>query len=190
MIYSRRRAVSLMLAGAGAAPLFVASSWAADADHKDLDRNAVKTLNQLYAKSPKAKDFGKTAKGILVFPRITKAGFLVGGAYGEGALRQGNKSTAYYVSTAASYGFQIGVQWFGYVLFLMNDKALRYLDNSDGWEIGVGPSIVVEDKGTAMKTTSTTETQDVHAFIFSQKGLFGGAGLEGTKITKLGSKGS
>src|SRR4029078_13348656 len=114
----------------------------------------------------------------------------VGGAYGEGALRQGNKSTAYYVSTAASYGFQIGVQWFGYVLFLMNDKALRYLDNSDGWEIGVGPSIVVEDKGTAMKTTSTTETQDVHAFIFSQKGLFGGAGLEGTKIRKLGSKGS
>jgi lipid-binding SYLF domain-containing protein len=189
MVYSRRRAVSLLLAGASAAPFFVMPSWAADTSHKDLDRDATKALNQLYAKSPKAKDLGKTAKAILVFPRITKAGFLVGGAYGEGALRQGNKSAAYYVSTAASYGLQVGVQWFGYVLFLMNDKALKYLDESDGWEIGVGPSVVVEDVGSAAKKmSSTTESQDVHAFIFGQHGLFGGMGLEGTKITKMGAK--
>ena len=84
---------------------------------------------------------------------------------------------------AASYGLQVGVQKFGYALFLMNDKALTYLDKSDGWEIGVGPSIVV-DQGKAKTMTSTTLRDDVYAFIFSQKGLMAGLGIQGSKITK------
>jgi lipid-binding SYLF domain-containing protein len=85
---------------------------------------------------------------------------------------------------AASYGLQAGVQAFGYALFLMNDKALEYLDKSDGWEIGVGPSIVIVDQGKAKTMTSTTLRDDVYAFIFSQKGLMAGAGIQGSKITK------
>jgi len=67
----------------------------------------------------------------------------------------------------------------------MNDQALQYLDRSDGWEIGVGPSIVVLDKGTGKSVTSTTLTKDVYAFIFNQKGLMAGVGIQGSKITKV-----
>jgi lipid-binding SYLF domain-containing protein len=86
---------------------------------------------------------------------------------------------------AASYGLQAGVQSFGYAMFLMTDKALQYLDKSDGWELGVGPSIVVVDLGKAKSLTTTTLKDDVYAFIFDQKGLMAGLGLQGSKITKL-----
>jgi lipid-binding SYLF domain-containing protein len=91
----------------------------------------------------------------------------------------------YYSSVAASYGLQAGLQVFGYALFFMNDAALAYLDKSEGWEIGVGPSIVVVDEGIGKSLTSTTITQDVYAFIFDQKGLMAGIGIQGSKITKL-----
>ena len=86
---------------------------------------------------------------------------------------------------AGSYGLQAGAQTFGYALFFMNAGALAYLDKSDGWEVGVGPSIVVVDEGMGKSMTSTTLTQDVYAFIFSQKGLMAGLGVQGSKITKI-----
>jgi lipid-binding SYLF domain-containing protein len=86
---------------------------------------------------------------------------------------------------AASYGLQAGVQTFGYALFLMNQKALAYLEESAGWEIGVGPSLVVVDKGTAAALTTTTARSDVYAFFFDQRGLMAGIGLQGTKITRI-----
>ena len=92
---------------------------------------------------------------------------------------------AYYNSVAASYGLQAGAQKFGYALFFMNDDALAYLDKSEGFELGVGPSIVVVDEGMGKSITSTTLTQDVYAFIFSQKGLMAGLGIQGSKITKI-----
>jgi lipid-binding SYLF domain-containing protein len=77
------------------------------------------------------------------------------------------------------------VQSFGYALFLMNDKAIEYLEKSDGWELGVGPSIVIVDKGKAKSLTTLTLKDDVYAFIFDQKGLMAGLGIQGSKITKL-----
>jgi lipid-binding SYLF domain-containing protein len=91
----------------------------------------------------------------------------------------------YYNSLAGSYGLQAGVQTFGYALFFMNEAALAYLDKSDGWEIGVGPSIVVVDEGVGKSLTSTTITHDVYAFIFDQKGLMAGLGIQGSKISKI-----
>ena len=123
--------------------------------------------------------------GVLVFPKIVKVGFLLGGAYGEGALIRQGRTVAYYNSAAASYGLQAGAQWFGYALFFMNEGALKYLDQSQGFEIGVGPSVVVVDEGMARKMTSTTLTQDVYAFIFNQRGLMAGIGIEGSKITRI-----
>jgi len=76
-------------------------------------------------------------------------------------------------------------QSFGYVLFLMTDSAVKYLDRSDGWEIGVGPSVVVVDEGIASTLTTTTLKSDVYAFVFDQKGLMAGIGLQGSKITKM-----
>src|SRR5215813_4832696 len=125
------------------------------------------------------------AKGILIFPSIVKAGFLFGGQYGEGVLLKHGKTAGYYNSVAASYGLQAGVQSFGYAMFFMNDSALAYLDKSEGFEIGVGPSIVVVDAGTAKTLTTTTGRSDVYAFIFSQKGLMAGLGLQGSKISRI-----
>jgi lipid-binding SYLF domain-containing protein len=151
----------------------------------EIDRDAQKALGDLYAKSPSAKTMGEKAIGILVFPGIVKGGFIVGGQYGEGALIKDGKTVAYYNTVAASYGLQIGLQKFGYALFFMNDSALKWLDKSDGWEIGVGPSIVVVDAGAAASMTSTTLQSDIYAFFFDQKGLMAGIGLQGTKITRL-----
>lgn len=151
----------------------------------ELNREATAALQALYAGTPGAKELGAKAKGILVFPSIIKAGFIVGGQYGEGALLKGGKTVAYYNTVAASYGLQAGGQTFGYALFFMTDSALEYLDKSDGWEIGSGPSVVVVDKGTARAFTTTTAKDEVYAFFFSQKGLMAGLGLQGSKISKI-----
>ncbi len=153
-----------------------------------FDADAKAALQKLYENEPAAKLIGEKAKAVLVFPNIVKAGFIVGAQYGEGALIMNGHVTAHYNSVAASYGLQAGVQAFGYAMFLMTDNALQYLHKSDGWELGVGPSIVIVDKGKAKSLTTTTLQDDVYAFIFDQKGLMAGLGLQGSKITKLDSK--
>jgi lipid-binding SYLF domain-containing protein len=161
------------------------ASDAGAASARELDRDGMNALKSLYATNPAARKLGEKAKAVLVFPNVVKAGFLFGGQIGEGVLLRGGKPVAYYNSVAASYGLQAGAQVFGYALFFMNDGALAYLDASGGWELGVGPSIVVVDAGVAKSITSTTITQDVYAFIFDQKGLMGGLGVQGSKITKI-----
>jgi lipid-binding SYLF domain-containing protein len=151
----------------------------------EIRRDATAVLKKLYARTPKAKELADKAKGVLIFPSIVKAGFMVGGLFGDGVLFKDGKAVAYYNTVAASYGFQAGVQKYGYAMLLMNDAALQYLDKSDGWELGTGPSIVVVDQGAAGGLSTSTARDDVYAFIFDQKGLMGGLGLQGTKITKI-----
>ncbi len=147
--------------------------------------DATAALNELYAREPLAKMISEKATAVLVFPNIVRAGFIVGGHYGEGVLMRDGKLVAHYNSVAGSFGLQAGAQAFGYALFLMNDKMLLYLDSSNGWEIGVGPSVVIVNAGMAKSLTTTTLKDDVYAFIFDQKGLMAGLGLQGSKITKL-----
>jgi lipid-binding SYLF domain-containing protein len=156
---------------------------AASAAAINKDANAV--MVKLYEKHPDAKKLASQAKAILIFPSIYKAGFMFGAQYGEGVLRRGNKSVGYYNTVAASYGFQAGAQAFGYALFFMNESAIAYLDKSGGLEVGLGPSIVVLDEGMGKSMTSSTVTQDIYAVIFDQKGLMAGAGLQGSKISKI-----
>ena len=151
----------------------------------ELDSKANTALKQLLAKFPAAKSLSKGAKGILVFPSVKKAGFIIGGQYGEGALREGGKTVGYYSTSAASYGLQAGAQSFGYAMFFMKDSSLEYLKKSSGWEVGVGPSFVVVDEGTAKSLTTTTAKDDIYVFFFNQKGLMGGLGLQGSKITEI-----
>ncbi len=167
---------SLFLILAGSGKLLAATA-------AEIDHNVDKALQELLHESPQARQLAKMAKGILVFPRIYKAGLIVGGQYGEGALRVNGHTVAYFKSVGASYGLQAGAQAYGYALFLMTDKALKYIINTNGWEIGVGPSIVVVDAGTAKNLTTTTAKDDIYAFVFSQKGLMAGLGLQGIKIT-------
>jgi lipid-binding SYLF domain-containing protein len=110
---------------------------------------------------------------------------MVGAQGGQGALLSGGKTLGYYSTVAASYGFQAGIQKFGYALFFMTDSSLAYLNKSGGWEIGTGPSIVVVDAGMAKSMTTTTLQKGVYAFFFSQKGLMAGLGLQGSKITRI-----
>ncbi len=180
--YFKVMVVALMLVMA--APPFAAQA----ASRAEIDRDATAALRKLYDGTPLARMLGEKAKGILVFPSIVKGGFMIGGQYGDGALRSGGATTGYYRSVALSYGLQAGVQSFGYALFFMNDKALNYLKKSKGWEIGVGPSIVIVDKGVAKSLTTTTAKDDIYAFFFDQKGLMAGLGLQGTKITRINPK--
>jgi lipid-binding SYLF domain-containing protein len=158
---------------------------AAPTSDPEADRAADAALRKLIAGNPAARKVNEKAVAVLIFPKIVKVGFLLGGAYGEGALRQGDKTVGYYNSAAGSYGLQAGVQSFGYALFFMNEGALKYLESSQGFEVGAGPSVVVVDQGMARKFSSTTLTQDVYGFVFGQNGLMAGLGIEGTKITKI-----
>ncbi|SMF96699.1 Lipid-binding SYLF domain-containing protein [Methylomagnum ishizawai] len=150
-----------------------------------LDRDADFALRKLYDSSPEARKLAARAKGILVFPDIVKGGFLFGAYYGDGVLRKHGRTVGYYNNSAFSYGLQAGVQSFGYALFFMSDGALGYLDQSNGWEIGVGPSIVIVDAGMAKSLTTTTLQHDIYGFVFDQKGLMAGLGLQGSKITRI-----
>jgi len=151
----------------------------------EINRDVKATLAKLYADVPDARRLAESAKAVLVFPDIVKAGFIFGAQYGDGALRRHGKTVGYYNTVAASYGLQAGVQTFGYVLFFMNESAIGYLDKSDGFELGVGPSIVVLDAGKAKALTTTTMKSDIYAFIFDQKGLMAGLGLQGSKISRI-----
>lgn len=151
----------------------------------EINRDVNNALRDLYKTTPAAKKMASIAKGILVFPEIIKGGFIIGGQYGEGALRVGGKTKGYYRSVAASYGLQAGAQKFGYALFFLSDDDLKYLKKSDGWEIGVGPSVVVMDEGMARSFTTTTARSGVYAFFFDQKGLMAGLGIQGSNITEI-----
>lgn len=181
----RFRLTSMLLVLAFAAFTFLSPNPAQAASAAEISRDANKALQNLYKKSSAAKALGEQAKAILVFPGIIKGGFMVGGQFGEGALMKEEKTIAYYNTVSVSYGLQAGVQTYGYALFFMTDSALAYLDRSDGWELGSGPSIVIVDEGAAKGLSTTTARSDVYAFFFSQKGLMGGLGLQGTKITRI-----
>ncbi|MEE9221853.1 MAG: lipid-binding SYLF domain-containing protein [Nitrosomonadaceae bacterium] len=150
-----------------------------------IDRDAKSSLNKLLQSNKDARNLKKNAKAILVFPSILKAGFIVGAQGGNGALLKNGKTTGYYNTFAASYGFQAGVQGFGYALFFMDKDSLSYLNKSGGFELGVGPSLVIVDAGFGKNMTSTTLRKGIYAFVFDQKGIMAGVGLQGTKVTKI-----
>jgi len=150
----------------------------------ELNTTARASWQEFTATNDAARVLDDEAVAVLIFPNIVKAGFIAGGAYGDGVLIKGAETLGYYSSGSASYGFQAGAQRFGYALVFTNETALDYINNSEGWEIGVGPSVVIADRGLGRNLTSTTLRADVYGFIYSQQGLMAGAGIQGTKITK------
>ena len=182
---ARARALPTVASLAAALCIIMTATRVRADSAEQIDSGVDAALPQLYQNQPSAQLLAQKAKAILVFPHIVKAGFMIGAAYGEGALRQNGATVGYYSSVAGSYGYQVGLQEFGYAMFFMTDNALQYLNQSDGFEIGVGPSVVVVDQGMGKSMTSTTLTQDVYAYIFDQQGLFAGAGIQGSKITQI-----
>ena len=163
-----------------------ASGFAADSKKAaEIDRDGRAKLKTLVASEAGTKAVSKKVVAVLVFPSITKAGLMIGGQYGDGVLIKGGKTVGYYNTTGASYGMQAGAQTYGYAMFFMNEAALRQLDATEGFEVGAGPSVVVADEGFGKTTSSITYDKDIYAFIFSQKGLMAGLGLQGNKITRI-----
>jgi len=179
------RTITILFFAIVAAAVMAAPRPAVAADAAAISRDAHAALNTLYESELVPRLLREKAKAVLVFPSILKAGFIVGGQGGNGALIENGKTVAYYNISAASYGLQAGIQEFGYAMFLMTDSARAYIDKSKGWEVGVGPSVVVVDAGAAKSLTTTTAKDDVYAFIFSQKGLMAGIGIQGSKITRI-----
>jgi|ERR1051326_990757 lipid-binding SYLF domain-containing protein len=161
--------------------LFSAHSAVAD-ELVSKSRNA---LQQLVAQNSAAATCKSKAFAVLVFPEVMKAGFVIGAQSGEGILFERGRPNGRYRTVAASYGLQAGVQKYGYALFLMNQKAVDWVNNTRGWEIGTGPSVVFVDKGMAKSFTSDTLHSGIYAFTFDQRGLMAGLGLQGSKIMRI-----
>ncbi len=181
----RHLALALALAAVPVFPMSAMATGASESTAEDLNRDAAQALQNLYKVSPAAAEVSKHARAVLVFPNIVRAGLVFGGSYGEGVLTKGPEVAGYFNSVSASWGLQAGAQSYGYAVFLMNKKAVNYLDKSKGWEIGVGPTVVVVNEGVAKNLSSTTMKDDAYAFIFDQQGLMASLSIEGTKISHI-----
>jgi lipid-binding SYLF domain-containing protein len=173
----RSHLLALMFAAASIVSMS-AMNLANAATAEDLDKDSRQALQTLYKTEPVAETLSRTAN-------IVKAGLVFGGSYGEGELIEGSKVVDYYNSVTGSWGLQIGAESYGYAVFLMTDKAIHYVKETKGWEIGVGPTVVVVDEGVAKNLSTSTLKDDAYAFIFSQQGLMAGVSIEGTKISRI-----
>ncbi|MBV9511039.1 MAG: lipid-binding SYLF domain-containing protein [Caulobacteraceae bacterium] len=171
-------AAALSITGA-AAPHAEAASAA------DIDRDSHSALDKLTAEHPSAARLMHDAKAVLIFPNIVKAGFVFGGAYGEGELIENGQVQGYYSTASASWGLQAGAQSYGYALFLMDDKALQTVHDAHGWQVGAGPTVAVVNTGMEADLTTTQLTSDSYAYIFGQQGLMAGVTVQGSKVTRI-----
>ena len=167
------------------AALFAMTTYADAASKEKIDLRVDRALSEFKSEIGGADAVLERAVGVLVFPRITKGGFGFGGEYGEGALRVGGKSVAYYSNAAASAGLQIGLQRRRQMLVFLDQQALDRFRASDGWEIGVDASVTVITVGAGGSIDTNQLNQPVVAFVFDSKGLMYNLSLEGTKISQI-----
>ncbi|MBU1912226.1 MAG: YSC84-related protein [Candidatus Omnitrophota bacterium] len=157
--------------------------WADSA--REIDTSVDVALDRLYSEVKDSKQLVQDAKGVLVFPSVYKAGFWVGGEYGEGALRIDGKTVDYYNTVAGSFGFQFGAQKKSIILLFMQDEVLNTLRQSDNWKVGAGASVTLINVGADGSIDTEKTNQPIIGFVIGQKGLMLDVSLEGAKITKL-----
>ncbi len=184
-MYSIRSHVRPIILATAAIVAVSVMNQASAATAEDLDKDSRQALQTLYKTEPLAEQMSRTAKAVLVFPNVIKAGLVFGGGYGEGEMIKGSKVVDYYNSVTGSWGLQAGAQSYAYAVFLMTDDAVRYVEKTKGWELGVGPTVVAVDAGVAKNLSTSSLKDDAYAFIFSQQGLMAGVSIEGTKITRI-----
>ena len=151
----------------------------------ELSKNAQAALTALYAKVPAAKALGAKAQAVLVFPKVTKAGLGIGGQHGDGALLRGGKAVALLQHVWCVVRPPGGRPDLRLRDVLHERQGPGAAGRGEGFEVGVGPTVVVMDEGKAKSATTTTMNDDIYAFIFSQKGLMGGLGIQGNNIRKI-----
>ena len=167
----------------------LASGWGVDvagaASGKEIDVSVDVILEKFEKDVGGAKQLLADGKGVLVFPKVIKAGFGIGGEYGEGAMRIGGKTVDYYSTAAASFGLQFGAQAKTIVLVFLDEDTLKRFRKSEGWEVGVDGSVAVISLGAGASVDTTKLNDPVVGFILDQKGLMYNLTLEGSKFTKL-----
>lgn len=156
---------------------------AASADK--INREANKSLEVFKEDINGADVFLNQAAGYLVFPRVIKVGIGLGAETGEGVLRVGGRSVAYYRTTSGSIGLQLGAQAKSIVIAFMTQASLEKFQNSNGWKVGVDGSVALIDIGAGKTIDSDNIKDPVVGFIFGSKGLMYNLTLEGSKFTKL-----
>lgn len=152
---------------------------------QEIDASVNAALDRFTKQVKGASGLLQTAKGVLVFAGVIKAGIGIGGEYGEGALRIGGRTAAYYSIAAASIGLQLGAQKKDIIMVFLQDAPLRKFQASDGWKVGVDGSVVLIDVGAGTSLDTAKLNQPIVGFIVGQKGLMYNLTLEGSKITKL-----
>lgn len=161
-----------------------ASASAAE-QRQEIDSGADAALGKLYQTSPQAKELVQRAKGVLVFPSVLSASFVVGAQHGKGVLRVAGANAGYYSTSAGSIGFQAGAQSKAVILLFMTDQALEQFRNSQGWTVGADASVAVANVGANGRIDSNTAQQPIVGFVMNNAGLMAGVSLEGAKISKL-----
>lgn len=151
----------------------------------EIERKVDSSLLFLLEEVPNTEDLMVRAKGMLIIPVVTKASFVIGGSYGEGALRVGEKTLEYYSSAQFNYGLQLGAQQSSHILFFMTDQALSKFYNSDGFKLGANAEAAILKESDFVGVDTININSDVVGIVFGQKGLIVGASLSGTKYTRL-----
>lgn len=159
------------------------ASYAASA--KEINIKVNSALKRFSREIAGGQHFLNTANGVLVFPEVIKAGFGIGGEYGEGALRIGGRTVGYYNTAAASIGFQLGGQVKTVVIVFLKQQALDKFRNSDGWKVGVDGSVALIEWGVGQDINTMDISDPVVGFVFNNKGLMYNLTIEGSKITRL-----
>jgi lipid-binding SYLF domain-containing protein len=173
--------VVLMIVGVAAE-----SAWAKTAQEINAGVNAC--LERFYKQVNGGKEIAAKAKGVLVMPNVVKAGFIIGGEYGEGALRVGGRSVSYYNIASGSIGFQIGGEAKDFVILFMTSDALKQFQASQGWEVGIDGNVALVTIGGGDRVDFTKMNDPIIAFVFDVKGLMADISLKGAKFTKITPK--
>jgi lipid-binding SYLF domain-containing protein len=177
-------AAAVMIAGAVASE----PTWAAAKSAKQINSEVNACLDRFYRQVPGSKELAAQAKGMLVMPKVIKAGLIVGGEYGEGALRIDKKSAGYYNLASGSVGFQIGAEEKDIVILFMTDEAIEKFKNTRGWEAGVDANVAMATVGAGNRIDFTKMYDPIVAFVFDVKGVMADISLKGAKFTKINPK--
>jgi lipid-binding SYLF domain-containing protein len=152
---------------------------------KEIDASVDVAIERFYKQVKGAEEFVKASKGMLVMPHVVKGAFIVGGEYGEGALRIGGKTVDYYNTISGSIGFQIGGEAKDIILLFMSDEALKKFRASKGWEAGVDGNVALISVGAGERADTTTSKDPIVGFVFDAKGLIADISLKGAKFSKV-----
>jgi lipid-binding SYLF domain-containing protein len=176
----------LALAGCTTTTETSASKASGDAGKRQsINASINETLSRLYTTANGSRELVSKARGVLVFPSVVSAAFIVGGQYGEGALRVGGQTVGYYSTATGSFGLQAGAQSKALIFLFMTQDALDKFRNSEGWAVGADATVAVLKVGANGNLDTTTATAPVEAFVLTNAGLMAGVSLEGTKVTRL-----